>query len=71
MVEEIFVGYCQQSKAYRVFNPKKREVNITHDVIFDEHLPDDKNITEPNQNTTSAKNQDQQKLNQARNGQNS
>ena len=38
-VEGIFVGYCVESKAYRIFDPKKREVNVTRDVIFDErHL---------------------------------
>ena len=35
-VEGILVGYCIESKAYRVFDPKKREVNITRDVLFDE-----------------------------------
>ena len=35
-VEGIFVGYCVKSKAYRIFDPKKREVNVTRDVIFDE-----------------------------------
>ena len=38
-VKGIFVGYSVESKAYRIFNPKKREVNITRDVIFDERRP--------------------------------
>ena len=38
-VEGIFVGYSIESKAYRIFDPKKREVNVTRDVIFDERRP--------------------------------
>ena len=32
----IFVGYSETSKAYRVYVPGQREVEICHDVTFDE-----------------------------------
>jgi hypothetical protein len=35
-VQGLFVGYCTESKAYRVFDPIKRAIHITRDVIFDE-----------------------------------
>ena len=38
-VEGIFIGYSEESKAYRIFDAIKREVNVTHDVIFDECRP--------------------------------
>ena len=30
------VGYCQQSKAYRMFNPINKKVLISRDVVFSE-----------------------------------
>ena len=35
-IECTFVGYCNQSKAYRVYDPTKDYVIITRDVIFNE-----------------------------------
>lgn len=35
-VECIFIGYCDTSKAYRVFDPSTQKVMISRDVIFDE-----------------------------------
>ena len=32
----MFVGYNETSKAYRVYVPGQREVEICHDVTFDE-----------------------------------
>jgi transposase InsO family protein len=32
----IFVGYCSQSKGYRIYNPKTKKVIISRDVKFDE-----------------------------------
>ena len=32
----MFVGYSETSKAYRVYVPCQREVDICHDVTFDE-----------------------------------
>ena len=32
----MFVGYSETSKAYRVYVPGQREVEISHDVTFDE-----------------------------------
>lgn len=31
-----FVGYSETSKAYRIYVPGQREVEISHDVTFDE-----------------------------------
>ena len=33
----MFVGYSETSKAYRVYVPSQREVEICHDVTFDEN----------------------------------
>lgn len=32
----MFIGYCEISKAYRLYNPKTHKVVISRDVIFDE-----------------------------------
>ena len=32
----IFVGYSSTSKAYRLWNPVKKEIVISRDVVFDE-----------------------------------
>ena len=32
----IFIGYCTQSKAYRLYNPLSRKILIRRDVVFDE-----------------------------------
>ena len=32
----MFVGYCETQKAYRVYVPGQREVEICHDDTFDE-----------------------------------
>ena len=32
----IFIGYNKQSKAYRVYDPVKRQVLINRDVVFEE-----------------------------------
>lgn len=32
-----FVGYIETSKAYRIYVPRQREVEISHDVTFDEN----------------------------------
>jgi hypothetical protein len=34
-----FVGYSENSKAYRIYVPGQREVEISHDVTFDEDMP--------------------------------
>ena len=38
----MFVGYNETSKAYRIYVPGQREVEICHDVTFDEVLPSGK-----------------------------
>lgn len=32
------VGYCEASKAYRIWNSKTRKIIISRDVIFDEEI---------------------------------
>jgi hypothetical protein len=39
----IFIGYCTQSKAYRLYNPLNDKVLIRRDVIFDEKASWDRN----------------------------
>ena len=34
----MFVGYNETSKAYRIYVPGQREVEICHDVTFDEDV---------------------------------
>ena len=33
----IFVGYCTESKAYRLYNPLNGKILVRRDVIFDEN----------------------------------
>lgn len=33
-----FVGYSENSKAYRIYVPGQREVEFSHDVTFDEDV---------------------------------
>ena len=33
----IFVGYIENSKGYRIYIPRQRSVEISRDVIFEEH----------------------------------
>ena len=32
----IFVGYCENTKSYRLYNPRTRKILISRDLIFDE-----------------------------------
>lgn len=41
----VLVGYDDQSKAYRCFDPLNRRILISRDVIIDEHSPGDFSIT--------------------------
>jgi hypothetical protein len=34
--KEIFVGYCEVSKAFRIYIPSHRHIEISRDVTFDE-----------------------------------
>jgi len=34
--KRIFVGYSENSKAYRIYVPGQRDVEVSHDVSFDE-----------------------------------
>ena len=36
--KRMFVGYSETSKAYRIYVPGQREVEICHDVTFDEDV---------------------------------
>jgi hypothetical protein len=37
--ENIFVGYSESSKAYRIYVPGQQKVEINKDVTFDENIP--------------------------------
>ena len=67
MVECILVGYDGESKAYRLFDPMKRVVNVGHDVIFDERASDENEHTErasTNPNPTDKPDQNDSKKDQ-------
>jgi hypothetical protein len=34
----IFVGYCEVSKAFRIYIPGKNHIEISRDVTFDEYV---------------------------------
>ena len=34
--KEIFVGYCEVSKAFKIYIPGHRHIEISNDVTFDE-----------------------------------
>lgn len=40
--ESVLVGYCETSKAYRLWNPATRKLIISRDVVFDENATYDK-----------------------------
>lgn len=31
-----FIGYCEETKGYRLYNPQTEKLMISHDVFFDE-----------------------------------
>jgi hypothetical protein len=33
-----FVGYCESSKAYRIYIPGQRQINVSRDVTFEEEV---------------------------------
>ena len=35
-VKCIFIGYCEESKGYRLYNPETKKLMISRDVLFDE-----------------------------------
>lgn len=35
-VKHVFVGYCENTKAYRLYNPTTKSFTISRDVIFNE-----------------------------------
>ena len=57
-IQGVFVGYCSQSKAYRVFDPVRRKINVTRDIIFDERFEDDNNRASSRPNRESTENPD-------------
>ena len=34
--KHVFIGYCTQSKAYRLYEPISKKINISRNVVFDE-----------------------------------
>jgi len=32
----VFIGYCENSKAYKFYNPKSHKIIVSRDAIFDE-----------------------------------
>nr|GEW79126.1 retrovirus-related Pol polyprotein from transposon TNT 1-94 [Tanacetum cinerariifolium] len=34
--KRVFIGYCMQSKAYRLYEPLSKKINISRNVVFDE-----------------------------------
>lgn len=38
-VQEIFIKYRSISNQYRFYDPKARQENIKHDIIFYEYIP--------------------------------
>jgi hypothetical protein len=47
-IEGILVGYCDTSKAYRIWDPATRTVKISRDVRIDEHVILEKTQCDPN-----------------------
>jgi len=35
-VKCIFIGYCEKTKAYRLYNPQNKKLLVSYDVFFDE-----------------------------------
>ena len=33
-----FVGYCKSSKAYRIYVPRSRQIEVSRDVTFEEEI---------------------------------
>lgn len=44
--ELIFVGYCENTKGYRMYDPDSKKMVISRDVIFIEKTEKTKNITQ-------------------------
>lgn len=59
----IFVGYSENSKAYKIYVPGQRDVEVSHDVTFDEDTAlgkaRDLPIPRKNNNDDGAKKQDE------------
>ena len=36
--KETFVGYCKSSRAYRIYIPGSRKIEVSPDVIFEEEM---------------------------------
>ena len=43
----IFVGYSESSKAYRIYFPRYKKIDIGRDVTFDEHIAYNKSRKRP------------------------
>jgi hypothetical protein len=68
-VECIMMGYSTESKAYRVFDPIRRTILITRDVVFDEsekqntiEITEKKGIDTPDQNSATKNDQNGPKI---------
>ena len=50
----VFVGYSESSKAYRIYFPKYKKIDISRDVIFDEDMAYNKSRKKPAEKTEEA-----------------
>ena len=51
----IFVGYSKSSKAYRIYFPGYKNIDISRDVTFDEDMAYNKSIKRPVEEPEEAK----------------
>jgi hypothetical protein len=67
----IFVGYCDSSKAYRIYISEQHKIEVSRDVTFDERMAfkksiketiEEEEIEEPNEENTENENDEKEQL---------